>query len=188
MARRGSLRRRRRRKKALLWGHHPRPRTQAAVRKGLSHSDCVTLVYTHSCRMRSFHISILQTYQMSLLNISPPPHSCKKSGETPSTPTTPTSPTTPTTPTHAPRATSFPPAPVTTDNVRNKCRELLVAALQTDGEKTHWPCAFQQQRSALLACLIISCMHQNWLCHVVQIDTCCCDYLSPKFWQKHPVI
>ncbi|XP_033825576.1 transcription elongation factor A protein 2 [Periophthalmus magnuspinnatus] len=32
------------------------------------------------------------------------------------------------------RMTSFPPAPVTTDSVRNKCRELLVAALQTDGD------------------------------------------------------
>ncbi|KAK7883881.1 hypothetical protein WMY93_027004 [Mugilogobius chulae] len=32
------------------------------------------------------------------------------------------------------RMTSFPPAPVTTDNVRNKCQELLVAALQTDGD------------------------------------------------------
>uniref|UniRef100_A0A673XUF3 Transcription elongation factor n=1 Tax=Salmo trutta TaxID=8032 RepID=A0A673XUF3_SALTR len=30
--------------------------------------------------------------------------------------------------------TSFPPTPVTTDSVRTKCRELLVAALQTDGE------------------------------------------------------
>ncbi|TRY84033.1 hypothetical protein DNTS_013569 [Danionella cerebrum] len=44
--------------------------------------------------------------------------------ETPKTPTT--SVTT--------RFTTFPPAPVTTDNVRNKCRELLVAALQTDGD------------------------------------------------------
>ncbi|XP_034446286.1 transcription elongation factor A protein 2 [Hippoglossus hippoglossus] len=32
------------------------------------------------------------------------------------------------------RVTSFPPAPVTTDSVRNKCRELLVAALQTDDD------------------------------------------------------
>ncbi|XP_051805650.1 transcription elongation factor A protein 2 isoform X2 [Acanthochromis polyacanthus] len=55
----------------------------------------------------------------------------KKSGEMP---TTPTSPTTPTTPTFTPQFTSFPPAPVTTDNVRNKCRELLVAALQTDND------------------------------------------------------
>lgn len=69
--------------------------------------------------------------------------SSKKSGEsetTPTTPTTPTSPsapttpTSPTTPTLPPRVTSFPPPPVTTDSVRNKCRELLVAALQTDGE------------------------------------------------------
>lgn len=69
--------------------------------------------------------------------------SSKKSGEsetTPTTPTTPTSPsapttpTSPTTPTLPHRVTSFPPPPVTTDSVRNKCRELLVAALQTDGE------------------------------------------------------
>ncbi|XP_041802329.1 transcription elongation factor A protein 2 [Chelmon rostratus] len=46
----------------------------------------------------------------------------KESGESPTTPTLP------------PRVTSFPPAPVTTDSVRNKCRELLVAALQTDDE------------------------------------------------------
>ncbi|XP_044066050.1 transcription elongation factor A protein 2 isoform X2 [Siniperca chuatsi] len=49
----------------------------------------------------------------------------KKSGEPPTTPTTPTLP---------PLVTSFPPAPVTTDSVRNKCRELLVAALQTDDD------------------------------------------------------
>lgn len=53
--------------------------------------------------------------------------SSKSSGGTPSTPTSPTTPTL--------QVTSFPPAPVTTDSVRNKCRELLVAALQTDGEK-----------------------------------------------------
>ncbi|XP_076596200.1 transcription elongation factor A protein 2 isoform X2 [Chaetodon auriga] len=40
----------------------------------------------------------------------------------------------PTTPTLPPRVTSFPPAPVTTDSVRTKCRELLVAALQTDDD------------------------------------------------------
>ncbi|XP_041655576.1 transcription elongation factor A protein 2 [Cheilinus undulatus] len=57
--------------------------------------------------------------------------SSKKSG---GSPTTPTPPTTPTTPTLPPRVTSFPPAPVTTDSVRNKCRELLVAALQTDDD------------------------------------------------------
>ncbi|CAM4681331.1 unnamed protein product [Leuciscus chuanchicus] len=44
--------------------------------------------------------------------------------ETPKTPTTP----------GTPKFTSFPPAPVTTDSVRTKCRELLVAALQTDGD------------------------------------------------------
>ncbi|XP_042372831.1 transcription elongation factor A protein 2-like, partial [Plectropomus leopardus] len=47
----------------------------------------------------------------------------KKSGDAPTTPTTPTSLTTATLP---PRVTSFPPPPVTTDSVRNKCRELLV--------------------------------------------------------------
>lgn len=36
------------------------------------------------------------------------------------------------------RMTSFPPAPVTTDSVRNKCRQMLVAALQTNGDyKSH---------------------------------------------------
>ncbi|XP_051789261.1 transcription elongation factor A protein 2 isoform X2 [Erpetoichthys calabaricus] len=39
-------------------------------------------------------------------------------------------PKTPTTP----KITTFPPPPVTTDNVRNKCRELLMTALQTDGD------------------------------------------------------
>ncbi|CAL8279392.1 unnamed protein product [Boreogadus saida] len=42
-------------------------------------------------------------------------------------------PPTPTSPTGPPRVTSFPPAPVTTDTVRTKCREMLVAALETDG-------------------------------------------------------
>ncbi|XP_015246405.1 PREDICTED: transcription elongation factor A protein 2-like isoform X2 [Cyprinodon variegatus] len=46
----------------------------------------------------------------------------EKSVETPTSPTTPTAPQ---------RLTSFPPAPVTADNVRTKSRELLVAALQT---------------------------------------------------------
>ncbi|KPP73447.1 transcription elongation factor A protein 2-like [Scleropages formosus] len=50
--------------------------------------------------------------------------SSSKKQETPKTPTTPTTPTTP-------KITSFPPAPITTDSVRTKCRELLVAALQT---------------------------------------------------------
>ncbi|XP_076839709.1 transcription elongation factor A protein 2 [Brachyhypopomus gauderio] len=48
-------------------------------------------------------------------------------------PATPNTPTTPTTPV-MPKFTSFPPAPVTTDSVRTKCRELLVAALQTDDD------------------------------------------------------
>ncbi|KAG1962129.1 transcription elongation factor A protein [Pimephales promelas] len=54
------------------------------------------------------------------------PGSSDSSGkqETPKTPTTPVT----------PKFTSFPPAPVTTDSVRTKCRELLVAALQTDGD------------------------------------------------------
>ncbi|XP_020560589.1 transcription elongation factor A protein 2 isoform X2 [Oryzias latipes] len=51
-----------------------------------------------------------------------------KSGDTPTTPNTPSTPTLP------PLITSFPPAPVTSDSVRNKCRELLVAALQTDDD------------------------------------------------------
>lgn len=34
----------------------------------------------------------------------------------------------------APRMTTFPPVPVTCDAVRNKCREMLTAALQTDSE------------------------------------------------------
>ncbi|KAM7411184.1 hypothetical protein PAMA_021254 [Pampus argenteus] len=50
------------------------------------------------------------------------------SEDPPATPTSPSSPTLP------PMVTSFPPAPVTTDSVRNKCRELLVAALQTDDD------------------------------------------------------
>ncbi|XP_070824849.1 transcription elongation factor A protein 2 [Chaetodon trifascialis] len=40
----------------------------------------------------------------------------------------------PTNPTLPPRVTSFPPPPVTADNVRTKCRELLVVALQTDDD------------------------------------------------------
>uniref|UniRef100_A0A673X0W6 Transcription elongation factor n=1 Tax=Salmo trutta TaxID=8032 RepID=A0A673X0W6_SALTR len=55
------------------------------------------------------------------------PGSSDQSRKLPEPPTTPTTPTTP-------KFTSFPPAPVTTDSVRTKCRELLVAALQTDGE------------------------------------------------------
>uniref|UniRef100_I3IV18 Transcription elongation factor n=1 Tax=Oreochromis niloticus TaxID=8128 RepID=I3IV18_ORENI len=51
-----------------------------------------------------------------------------KSSEGP--PSTPTSPTT----TTLSQVTSFPPAPVTTDCVRSKCRELLVVALQTDDD------------------------------------------------------
>lgn len=33
-----------------------------------------------------------------------------------------------------PRITTFPPVPVTCDAVRNKCREMLTAALQADRE------------------------------------------------------
>ncbi|XP_067382051.1 transcription elongation factor A protein 2 isoform X3 [Channa argus] len=58
----------------------------------------------------------------------------KMSGEIVTTPNSPTASNPPTTPTHPPRVTTFPPAPVTTDNVRNKCRELLLAALQTDDD------------------------------------------------------
>uniref|UniRef100_A0A3B4CIW7 Transcription elongation factor n=1 Tax=Pygocentrus nattereri TaxID=42514 RepID=A0A3B4CIW7_PYGNA len=58
---------------------------------------------------------------------SPGSSDFSKKPETPKTPTTPTTPTTP-------KFTSFPPPPVTTDSVRNKCRELLVSALQTDDD------------------------------------------------------
>ncbi|XP_072223033.1 transcription elongation factor A protein 2 [Leuresthes tenuis] len=58
----------------------------------------------------------------------------ERSGDAPLTPTTPTTPNTAALP---PQVTSFPPAPVTTDSVRNKSRELLLAALQTgDDYKT----------------------------------------------------
>ncbi|XP_069382298.1 transcription elongation factor A protein 2 [Paralichthys olivaceus] len=49
-------------------------------------------------------------------------NSRKTSGETRANPAPPS------------QVTSFPPAPVTTDSVRNKCRELLVAALRTDDD------------------------------------------------------
>ncbi|CAL8324656.1 unnamed protein product [Merluccius merluccius] len=52
----------------------------------------------------------------------------------------------PATPTAAPRVTSFPPAPVTTDTVRTKCRDLLVAALETDGGRGHLAEGCQQVR------------------------------------------
>lgn len=48
--------------------------------------------------------------------------SCKASAESPASPTIPT------------RMASFPPAAVTSDSVRSRSRELLVVALQTDGE------------------------------------------------------
>ncbi|KAM8945760.1 transcription elongation factor A protein 2 [Pelodytes ibericus] len=48
------------------------------------------------------------------------PSSAKKS-EAPKTPVT-------------PKMTRFPPLPVTSDSVRTKCREMLTAALQTDGD------------------------------------------------------
>lgn len=54
--------------------------------------------------------------------------SSKKQGDPPLTPSSPTSPTC------APRFTTFPPTPVTTDSVRTKCRDLLVNALQTDDD------------------------------------------------------
>ncbi|XP_029468051.1 transcription elongation factor A protein 2 isoform X1 [Rhinatrema bivittatum] len=47
--------------------------------------------------------------------------SSHKKQEQPKTPTT-------------PKITTFPPIPVTSDTVRNKCRELLTAALQTDND------------------------------------------------------
>ncbi|ROL41273.1 Transcription elongation factor A protein 2 [Anabarilius grahami] len=55
---------------------------------------------------------------------------CPGSSDTSNKQETPKTPTTPVTP----KFTSFPPAPITTDSVRTKCRELLVAALQTDGD------------------------------------------------------
>ncbi|KTF83168.1 hypothetical protein cypCar_00027639 [Cyprinus carpio] len=55
---------------------------------------------------------------------------CPGSSDTSNKPETPKTPTTPVTP----KFTTFPPAPITTDSVRTKCRELLVAALQTDGD------------------------------------------------------
>ncbi|KAM6929055.1 transcription elongation factor A protein 2 [Lycodopsis pacificus] len=58
----------------------------------------------------------------------------KRSVPQPTTPITPITPTSPTTPTLPSQVTLFPPAPVTTHSVRNKCRELLVAALQTDDD------------------------------------------------------
>ncbi|MGH0158953.1 UNVERIFIED_CONTAM: hypothetical protein FKN15_062377 [Acipenser sinensis] len=48
--------------------------------------------------------------------------SSSKKQEAPKTPSTPTT----------PKVTTFPAVPVTIDSVRNKCRELLVAALQMD--------------------------------------------------------
>lgn len=66
--------------------------------------------------------------------------SSNTSGDSPATSTPPTPPITPTTPTSPippilpAQVSSIPPPPVTTDSVRNKCRELLVAALQTDGD------------------------------------------------------
>ncbi|XP_056279291.1 transcription elongation factor A protein 2 [Pseudoliparis swirei] len=58
----------------------------------------------------------------------------KKSGESPTPPSMPTTPTQPTPPTSHTTPTLLPPAPTTTHSVRNKCRELLVAALQTDDD------------------------------------------------------
>ncbi|NXP06565.1 TCEA2 protein, partial [Thinocorus orbignyianus] len=53
--------------------------------------------------------------------------SSNKRQEPPKTPTT-------------PKITTFPPAPVTCDAVRNKCREMLTTALQADGECWGKPC------------------------------------------------
>lgn len=67
-----------------------------------------------------------------------------KSSEGP--PSTPTSPTT----TTLSQVTSFPPAPVTMGCVRSKSRELLVVALQTDGEKIMKSGSFQTLNPALI--------------------------------------
>ncbi|XP_040185649.1 transcription elongation factor A protein 2 isoform X1 [Rana temporaria] len=56
--------------------------------------------------------------------------SSSSSSKEPSLPKKPESPKTPTTP----KMTRFPPLPVTSDSVRTKCREMLTAALQTDGD------------------------------------------------------
>lgn len=61
------------------------------------------------------------------LLVSPLSSSTKTPDEPPGAPTSPGLP---------PPVPSFPPAPIATGNVRNKCRELLVAALQTGGEQT----------------------------------------------------
>ncbi|RXM31555.1 Transcription elongation factor A protein 2, partial [Acipenser ruthenus] len=53
--------------------------------------------------------------------------SSSKKQEAPKTPSTPTT----------PKVTTFPAVPVTIDSVRNKCRELLVAALQMDTSKQY---------------------------------------------------
>lgn len=105
---------RRRRRTVPLWGLHPPPKTLAAVRKGLSHWWCHNPV----------------TYQRCWRSWFPPlSSSTKTSDESSGTPTSPGLP---------PPVPSFPPAPITTGNVRNKCRELLVAALQTGGEQIIW--------------------------------------------------
>lgn len=96
----------------------------AAVKKGLLHTGgsggARQLVYMFAIR-RKFQSNKNSSSLLLLLS--------SKSSEGP--PSTPTSPTT----TTLSQVTSFPPAPVTMDCVRSKCRELLVAALQTDGEK-----------------------------------------------------
>lgn len=61
-----------------------------------------------------------------------------------STKTSEESPGSPTSPGLPPPVASFPPVLVTADNVRNKCRELLVAALQTGGEEPPKPRLFLQ--------------------------------------------
>lgn len=111
----------------------------AAVKKGLLHTgggvSARQLVYMFAIR-RKFQSNKNSSSLLLLLS--------SKSSEGP--PSTPTSPTT----TTLSQVTSFPPAPVTMDCVRSKSRELLVAALQTDGEKIMKSGSFQTLNPALI--------------------------------------
>lgn len=111
----------------------------AAVKKGLLHTgggvSTRQLVYMFAIR-RKFQSNKNSSSLLLLLS--------SKSSEGP--PSTPTSPTT----TTLSQVTSFPPAPVTMDCVRSKSRELLVAALQTDGEKIMKSGSFQTLNPALI--------------------------------------
>ncbi|KAG7519980.1 transcription elongation factor A protein 2-like isoform X1 [Solea senegalensis] len=117
--------------KKLLDGSERKPEEEKKKKDGSPARSSSTSKDSGSSEKRSVisvmsrlfhHINPMSSSPLLLLLLL----SCKKSGETP--PTTPTA-------TSAPaRFTTFPPAPVTTDSVRNKSRELLVAALQTDDD------------------------------------------------------